>query len=76
MGIKELVDKLVEDGVITSSEHEEFINLVHKDGVVDDEESAQIARVFSMISEGTLKVVDEDREQAEAFRAAEANAKR
>lgn len=66
--IKELVDKIIEDGVLTREEHDSFIDQVHADGEIDQEESEQISRLFKLIQDGTLKVVDEDREKAEAAR--------
>lgn len=71
MSIKELVDQIIEDGVLTREEHDDFIERVHADGQIDDEESEQISRLFKLIQDGTLKVVDEDREHAEARRRAE-----
>ena len=55
--IKELLDRIIEDGVMTGDEHSEFIRRVNADGEIDDEESEQIARLFQLISEGKLKVV-------------------
>jgi len=69
--IKELVDQIIEDGVLTREEHDSFIEQVHADGEIDEEESEQISRLFKLIQDGTLKVVDEEREQAEANRRAE-----
>ncbi len=66
--IKELVDQIIADGVLTREEHDAFIDQVHADGQIDEEESEQISRLFRMIQEGTLKVVDEEREKAEASR--------
>jgi hypothetical protein len=54
--IKELVDRIIEDGVLSPEEHAEFIKHVTADGQVDREESEQIKRVFQLISEGKLKV--------------------
>ena len=56
-GIKELVDRIIEDGVMSKEEHEEFIKRVNADGEVDEEEATQITRLFQLISEGKLKVV-------------------
>ncbi|MCB0358944.1 MAG: hypothetical protein KDD44_04895, partial [Bdellovibrionales bacterium] len=61
--IKDLVDKHIEDGVMTREEHEEFIARVHHDGVIDEEESEQISRIFKLIQEGKLRIVDEMREK-------------
>ena len=55
--IKELLDRIIEDGVMTAEEHSEFIRRVNADGEIDDEESEQIARLFQLISDGKLKVV-------------------
>ena len=60
--IKDLVDKYVADGVMTSQEHDEFMARVHADGQIDAEEQEQISRIFSLISSGQLKIVDEERD--------------
>lgn len=70
--IKQMVDRYIEDGVMTREEHEEFIQLVHKDGVIDDDESEQISRIFKLINEGKLVIVDEMREKFEKKRREEA----
>lgn len=72
INIKEMVDKYVEDGVMTRQEHEEFIQLVHKDGVIDEAESEQISRIFNLINEGKLVIVDEMREKFDEKRKEEA----
>ena len=66
--VKELVDQIIADGVLTREEHDSFIEQVHADGQIDEEESEQISRLFRLIQDGTLKVVDEEREKAEAGR--------
>jgi hypothetical protein len=66
--IKEQVDRYIEDGVMTKQEHEAFIAEVHKDGVIDDGESEQISRIFKLISEGKLVIVDEMRDEFEKKR--------
>ena len=66
--IQTLVDKYIEDGVMTRQEHEDFIDAVHKDGEIDDEESKQIARIFKLIADGELVIVDEMREKFEKKR--------
>lgn len=70
--IKEKVDRIIEDGVMTEDEHQEFMDTVYADGEVDDEESEQISRIFALIKEGKLKVVDKDREEADINRKTEA----
>lgn len=63
-GIKEVLDRAIEDGIMTRDEHEAFIDLIHKDGSVDPDESEQISRMFRLIQAGKLKVVDDVREQS------------
>ncbi len=40
--LKEMLDQFIADGVLTRDEHDEFIEAVHADGKIDDEEKAQI----------------------------------
>ncbi|MDD2943774.1 MAG: hypothetical protein PHC51_12510 [bacterium] len=66
--IKELLDQILDDGVMTENEHEEFMSAVYADGVVDEEESEQISRIFKLIQEGKLKIVNTERDKAEILR--------
>ena len=56
MSIKKLVDRIIEDGVITKAEHEEFLRKVKEDDKIDQEESKQTSRLREMIEKGELKV--------------------
>lgn len=60
--IKSRVDKAIEDGVLTTAEHEELMELIHKDGKLDTEEREQLGRISRLTQSGELKIVDEDRE--------------
>lgn len=71
MDLKEFVDRIVADGVLTNAEHEMLMNLIHKDGKIDEEESAQISRIFRLMKAGKLKVVDAEREHYDQIRKAE-----
>jgi polyhydroxyalkanoate synthesis regulator phasin len=73
--IKELVDKFVADGVLTREEHDSFIESIHADGQIDAEESAEISRLFKLIQEGKLQVVDQEREASQAKRREEVQRK-
>ena len=53
--IKGIMDRIVEDGVVTREEHDELMESMHKDGMIDEEESAQISRMFSLLQEGENK---------------------
>ena len=66
--IKDIVDKIIEDGVLTREEHDAFIDQVHADGQIDEEESEQISRIFKLIAEGKLTVVNDEREASEKKR--------
>lgn len=70
--LKDLVDRIIEDGVLTNDEHQEFMDRVHQDGQIDAEESEQISRIFKLIQEGKLQVVDEQRAAADRARSEEA----
>ncbi|OVE79816.1 hypothetical protein BVY02_02210 [bacterium J17] len=67
--IKDMVDRFVEDGVMTREEHDEFVEAMHKDGDIDEEEKAEITRIFTLIREGKLKIVDPEREASEKRKA-------
>jgi hypothetical protein len=60
--LEEFVDHIIEDGIITTEEHDKFMELVHADGEIDAEESALISKIFKLIQSGQVKVVDKDRE--------------
>lgn len=66
--LSEMLDQIIADGVMTSEEHEAFMEEVHADGKIDEHEKAQISRIFKLIQEGKLKIIDEDREKYEAKR--------
>lgn len=63
--LKEMLDQFIEDGVLTREEHDLFIDAISADGRIDQEERAQITRMFQLIRDGKLKVVDEEREASE-----------
>ena len=60
--LRDLMDRILADGVLTADEHDEFLELIHADGDVDEKESAEISRIFKLLQEGKLKVVDEARD--------------
>ena len=65
MGIKELFDEIIDDGIITREEHDAFIEEMAADGKIDEEESAIITKMFAMIKEGKIKIVDSERDALE-----------
>ncbi len=60
--LKRFVDEIIEDGIITADEHQQFTDLVHDDGEIDAEESEQISRIFRLVSEGKVRILDESRD--------------
>ena len=64
LSVKELLDQIMEDGVITRDEHDEFVEAIFADGQIDDDENAQITRMFEAIKAGKIKIVDSEREAA------------
>ena len=73
--LKEMLDQFVEDGILTRDEHDQFIEQVSADGKIDNEERAQISRMFQLIREGKLTVVDSERERFDEMKRREAAAK-
>jgi len=73
--LKQMLDHFVEDGILTRDEHDQFIEQVSADGKIDDEERAQISRMFQLIREGKLTVVDSERERFVEMKRREAAAK-
>ena len=56
MDIKTMVDRIVKDGRLTRKELQQFQSAVYEDGKIDDEENAQITRLFEMVQRGELEV--------------------
>lgn len=66
--IRSMLDKFIEDGIITRDEHDQFVEQMSADGKIDDDERSQISRMFQLIREGKLKVVDHEREKFDALK--------
>lgn len=60
MNIKELVDRAMEDGEISSTEYDAIIEAIHKDGKINDEEREQLSALFRLTQEGKIKISDSD----------------
>lgn len=56
--IKELVDRAMDDGEISSTEYETIMDAIHKDGKISDEEREQLSVIFKLAQEGKIKVID------------------
>ena len=59
ISVKEVVDLIIADGVITPSENKFFVELIEADGVIDKEEGLQVVRLYDLIKSGNVKVINE-----------------
>lgn len=56
MDIRELINKILADGKLTSVEQEQLLEAINADGKINAAENEQVRRVLSMIHEGKLVV--------------------
>jgi len=56
--IKDIVDAILADGVITKDEQRRLNAALMADGRMDDEEDRQIKRIMELMYEGRIKLVD------------------
>lgn len=57
--IKDLTNRILEDGVITRSEYNEFLAAVHEDGKIDAAEKEQIDRIYELIKLGKIELEED-----------------
>lgn len=57
--LAEMINKAIEDHVITTAEYEEILHLAHEDGVIDPEERALLSQLQEMIADKTVRRVAE-----------------
>ena len=55
--LKELIEKAIDDCVITNSEYEEIMKMANKDGVIDDHEQRLLTQFQGLLGNGTVKRV-------------------
>jgi len=60
-----LVDKVVADGVMSREEYDLFIELVHQDGEIDEDEANQLSRVFDLVKQGKIEIRDPSQDKFE-----------
>lgn len=58
MNIKELVERVMEDGVVTKKEHQKILKEISKDGQLDEDEAKEIQRLVDKIDSGELTVIE------------------
>lgn len=56
MDIKEFVDRILADKVLTKAEHEELKRRIAEDGFIDVQENEQVDRIFELIEKGEITV--------------------
>ena len=57
LSVKEAIDAYLNAGTITEQQKNDIIARIQDDGLVDDEESEQLSRLFSLIESGKLQIV-------------------
>lgn len=56
MSFKDLVERIIADGVLTADEYEELLKTANADGKIDEEEREGILKVLDMKNKGELKL--------------------
>lgn len=59
MRLREFVDRIIADGVITPRERHELWRRVTEDPAISDEERVEIGRLKDMIDRGEILVLDD-----------------
>jgi uncharacterized protein (AIM24 family) len=49
-----MIDEVLQTGSLTEKEHDRIMELIHKDGVIDEEESIKLSQLFSSIKSGSV----------------------
>ncbi|HMO18529.1 MAG TPA: AIM24 family protein [Oligoflexia bacterium] len=52
-----MIDSGLMSGFLSEEEHDKIMELIHKDGKIDSEESKKLSELFSAIKSGNLKIV-------------------
>ncbi len=55
--LRELIEKVIEDHLITRTEYDSIMHLVLEDNVIDPQEQALLDQLQEMIENKTLKIV-------------------
>jgi uncharacterized membrane protein YebE (DUF533 family) len=51
--LRELIDHVIEDGIITHAEYDQIMHLITADGHIDPQERAMIRQIQEMIEDKT-----------------------
>ena len=55
--LRDVIEKAMQDNVITNSEYKEIMKLAAKDGMIDDHEQRLLSQLQELLENGTLKRV-------------------
>ena len=55
--LRDVIEKAINDSVITYSEYEEIMNVAYKDGMVDKHEQTLLSQLQRLLENGTVKRV-------------------
>lgn len=53
--LRKLIDRVIDDGVITHDEYDSIMHIITEDGHIDNQERAMIRQIQEMIEDKTLK---------------------
>jgi len=53
----DMIKKAISDGEITTSEDDQILALVHKDGKIDNQEQRLLSQLQQMLADGSVKRV-------------------
>ena len=52
--LREVIEKAIQDCVITTSEYDEILGVANKDGFIDDHEQRLLTQLQGLIANGTI----------------------
>ena len=55
--LKDVIEKAINDHVITNSEYEEIMKVANKDGMIDDHEQQLLSQLQGLLGNGTVERV-------------------
>jgi len=65
MKLRELIDRVVADGIITPDEHRQIVDAVCDDPAVSEEERTELARIRQLIDEGKVRFASSPASESE-----------
>ena len=57
--LKDVIEKAINDHVITNSEYEEIMKVANKDGMIDDHEQRLLSQLQGLLGNGTVERIKE-----------------